>query len=92
MSIAKKRKVGTTLNEFLLKRLKLQAVEENRPIADVISDAIEQYLALRQAEDESPTRFPKLLKNQLLKNQLSKHPAVQGSLTEIRAMLQEDAY
>lgn len=52
MSIAKKRKVGTTLNESLLKSLKLQAVEENRPIADVISDAIEQYLARRQAEDE----------------------------------------
>ena len=87
MLIAKKRKVGTTLNESLLKRLKLQAVEENRPIADVISDAIEQYLALRQAEDECPTRLPKLLKNQL-----SKHPAVQGSLTEFRALLEENAY
>lgn len=65
MSIAKKRKVGTTLKESLLKRLKLQAVEENRPIADVISDAIEQYLALRQAEDECSTISPKLLINQL---------------------------
>jgi predicted transcriptional regulator len=65
MSIAKKRKVGTTLKESLLKRLKLQAVEENRPIADVISDAIEQYLALRQAEDECSTISPKLLINHL---------------------------
>lgn len=65
MSIAKKRKVGTTINESLLKRLKLQAVEENRPIADVISDAIEKYLALRQAEDECSRIPPKLLINQL---------------------------
>ena len=65
MSIAKKRKVGTTINESLLKRLKLQAVEENRPIADVISDAIEKYLALRQAEDECSRISPKLLINQL---------------------------
>lgn len=65
MSIAKKRKVGTTINESLLKRLKLQAVEENRPIADVISDAIEKYLALRQAEDECSTISPKLLINHL---------------------------
>jgi len=65
MLIAKKRKVGTTLNESLLKRLKLQAVEENRPIADVISDAIERYLALRQAEDECSTISPKLLINHL---------------------------
>ena len=77
MSIAKKRKVGTTLEESLLKSLKLQAVEENRPIADLISDAIGQYLARRQAEDERPTRCPKL----------SKHPAVQASLTEIRTVL-----
>jgi hypothetical protein len=65
MLIAKKRKVGTALNESLLKRLKLQAVEENRPIADVISDAIEKYLALRQAEDECSRIPPKLLINQL---------------------------
>ena len=47
MSDAKKRKLGTTLDVVLLKSLKLQAVEENRPMADVISDAIEQYLARR---------------------------------------------
>ena len=56
MSDAKKRKLGTTLDVVLLKSLKLQAVEENRPMADVISDAIEQYLARRQAEDERHTR------------------------------------
>ncbi len=56
MSVAKKRKLGTILDVVLLKSLKLQAVEENRPMADVISDAIEQYLARRQAEDERHTR------------------------------------
>ena len=56
MSVAKKRKLGTILDVVLLKSLKLQAVEEDRPMADVISDAIEQYLARRQAEDERQTR------------------------------------
>ncbi|MDA7613965.1 hypothetical protein N8586_02405 [Verrucomicrobiales bacterium] len=48
--------MGTILESDLLKSLKLRAVEENRPMADVISDAIEQYLARRQAEDERHTR------------------------------------
>ena len=80
MSVAKKRKLGTILDVVLLKSLKLQAVEENRPMADVISDAIEQYLARRQAEDERPIGVQKLLK----------HPAGQASLTDVRAVLEED--
>ncbi|MDA7613966.1 hypothetical protein N8586_02410 [Verrucomicrobiales bacterium] len=95
--------MGTTLDVVLLKSLKLRAVEENRPMADVISDAIEQYLArpqaederhtrkgvdavkacilpARQAEDERPIGFQKLLK----------HPAGQASLTDVRAVLEED--
>ena len=56
MPIAKKRKLCTILEADLFKSLKLRAVEENRPMADVISDAIEQYLARRQAEDERHTR------------------------------------
>ena len=76
MSVAKKRKLGTILDVVLLKSLKLRAVEENRPMADVISDAIEQYLARRQAEDERPTGFQKLLK----------HPAGQASFTDVRTV------
>ena len=80
MPIAKKRKLCTILEADLFKSLKLRAVEENRPMADVISDAIEQYLARRQAEDERPIGFQKLLK----------HPAGQASLTDVRAVLEED--
>ena len=82
MSIAKKRKVGTILEVSLLKRLKLQAVEENRPMADVISDAIDQYLGRRQAEDERPTGFQKLLK----------HPVMRASFTNVQTVLEEDTY
>ena len=39
-----KRKVGTILEVSLFKSLKIQAAEENRPMADIIADAIKQYL------------------------------------------------
>ena len=82
MSVAKKRKVGTILEVSLLKSLKLQAVEENRPMADVISDAIEQYLLKCRSEDERPAGFQKLLK----------HPALQASFNDVRTVLEEDTY
>ena len=82
MSVAKKRKVGTILEVSLLKSLKLQAVEENRPMADVISDAIEQYLVRRQVEEERPAGFQKLLK----------HPALRASFNDVRTVLDEDTY
>ena len=82
MSVSNKRKVGTILEVSLLKSLKLQAVEENRPMADVISDAIEQYLGRRQAEDERAPGFQKLLK----------HPALRASFTDVRTVLEEDTY
>lgn len=83
----KKRKVGTILEISLLKSLKLQAVVENRPMADVISDAIEQYLGRRQEEDEPPSGFPKLLKHPMLK-----HPAMRASFNEVRTVLEKDTY
>ena len=82
MSVAKKRKVGTILEVSLLKNLKLQAVEENRPMADVISDAIEQYLVKCQIEEERPPGFQKLLK----------HPALRASFIGVRTVLEEDTY
>ena len=50
----KKRKVGTILEVSLFKNLKIQAAEENRPMAEIISDAIELYLAQHKVIEESP--------------------------------------
>ena len=80
MSIDKKRKIGTILKVSLLKKLKFQAVEENRPMADVISDAVEQYLASSQTEEERPPRHQKLLKHPLLKHPLLKNQATRASV------------
>lgn len=82
MSVAKKRKVGTILEVSLLKSLKLQAVEENRPMAEVISDAIEQYLGKCQVEAQPSMGFQKLLK----------HPALRASFSDVRTVLEEDTY
>ena len=49
----KKRKVGTILEVSLFKNLKIQAAEENRPMADIIADAIELYLSQNQTPVEA---------------------------------------
>lgn len=82
MSVVKKRKVGTILEVSLLKNLKMQAVEESRPMADIISDAVEQYLVRSQSVVEQPPGFQKLLK----------HPALRASYTDVRHVLEEDTY
>lgn len=82
MSAAKKRKVGTILEISLLKNLKIQAVEENRPMADIIADAVEQYLLRSQSVSEQPPGFQKLLK----------HPALRASYSDVRHVLEEDTY
>lgn len=43
------RKVGTTLDEDVLRKAKRRAVEEGRPVSDLIGDAIESYLSTRTA-------------------------------------------
>lgn len=40
-----KQKVGTVLEEDILKRAKLRAAEQGRPLSDVIQDALERYLS-----------------------------------------------
>ncbi len=40
-----KQKVGTALEENILKRAKLRAAEQGRPLSDVIQDALERYLS-----------------------------------------------
>ncbi len=45
-----KQKVGTLLEEDVLRRAKRRAVDEGRPLSDVIQDALERYLSMGLAE------------------------------------------
>lgn len=45
-----KRKIGTILDENVLRRAKRRAAEEGRPLSHLIQDAIEHYLSSRSAE------------------------------------------
>lgn len=40
-----KQKVGTVLEQEVLRRAKRRAADENRPLSDVIQDALERYLS-----------------------------------------------
>jgi len=45
-----KQKVGTLLEEDVIRRAKRRAADENRPLSDVIQDALERYLSEGMAE------------------------------------------
>ncbi len=45
-----KRKVGTLLEEDVLRKAKRRAVDEGRPLSALIQDAIENYLSTRAVE------------------------------------------
>jgi hypothetical protein len=40
-----KQKVGTVLEEDTLRRAKRRAIDEGRPLSDLIQDALERYLS-----------------------------------------------
>lgn len=40
-----KQKIGTVLEGEILRRAKRRAADENRPLSDVIQDALERYLS-----------------------------------------------
>lgn len=39
-----KKKIGTIMEEDVLRRAKRQAVDEGRPLSDLIQDALDRYL------------------------------------------------
>jgi hypothetical protein len=45
-----KQKIGTVLEDDIVRRAKLRAASENRPLSDVIQDALERYLSERVPE------------------------------------------
>ena len=45
-----KQKVGTLLEEDVLRRAKRRAADEGRPLSDVIQDALESYLSSKSTD------------------------------------------
>lgn len=45
-----KRKVGTLIEDDVLRRAKRRAVDEGRPLSGLIQDALESYLGTRAVE------------------------------------------
>ncbi|MEK6776859.1 MAG: hypothetical protein AABY87_08270 [bacterium] len=45
-----KRKVGTLLEEDVLRKAKRRAVDEGRPLSGLIQDALESYLSTRTVD------------------------------------------
>ncbi|MGH8564778.1 MAG: hypothetical protein ACREXW_12105 [Gammaproteobacteria bacterium] len=45
-----KQKVGTLLEEDVLRRAKRRATDEGRPLSDLIQDALESYLSSRAVD------------------------------------------
>lgn len=55
-----KRKLGTVLEDELIRRAKRRAAEEGRPLAALIQDALERYLSAKapgQSKRESALRL-----------------------------------
>lgn len=42
-----KKKIGTVLDEALFRRTKIEALRQDTPISEVISEALEEYLAAK---------------------------------------------
>jgi len=47
-----KQKIGTVLEKGILKRAKLRAAEQGRPLSDVFQEALERYLSEGNPEPE----------------------------------------
>ena len=77
-----KKKIGTILEEEVLRRAKRKAVEEWRPLSGVIQDALESYLS--QAR-------PEPAKRDAAYHLFCERP-MRLSKKQLRAALEEDAW
>ena len=77
-----KQKVGTILEEEVLRRAKRKALEEGRPLSDVIQDALESYLSQDRPEPAKRDAAYQLFCERPMR--LSKE--------QFRAVLEEDAW
>jgi hypothetical protein len=77
-----KRKVGTLLEEDVLRTAKRRAVDEGRPLSDLIQNAIENYLSSRVVEPAKRDAAFRLFCD---------HP-MKLTTAQFRAVLEEDAW
>ena len=77
-----KRKVGTLLEEDVLRKAKRRAVDEGRPLSDLIQNAIENYLSSRAVEPAKRDAAFRLFCD---------HP-MKLTTAQFRAVLEEDAW
>jgi len=77
-----KQKVGTLLEEDVLRRAKRRAADEGRPLSDVIQDALETYLSTRAVEPAKRDAAYQLFCDRPMKL----------TTAQFRAVLEEDAW
>jgi len=77
-----KQKIGTLLEEDIVRRAKRRAADENRPFSDLIQDALERYLSEGVAE---PAR------REAAYELLCERP-IRLTAEQFRAILEDDAW
>jgi hypothetical protein len=77
-----KRKVGTLLEEDVLRRAKRRAADERRPLSDLIQDALERYLS---------AGLPEPARREAAFQLLCERP-IKLSLEEFKAVLEHDSW
>lgn len=77
-----KQKVGTLLEEDVLRRAKRRAADEGRPLSDVIQDALESYLSSRSVEPAKRDAAYQLFCDRPMKL----------TTAQFKAVLEEDAW
>ncbi len=77
-----KQKVGTLLEEDVLRRAKRRAADEGRPLSEVIQDALESYLSLKAVDPGKRNEAYRLFCDQPMKL----------NSTQFKAVLEEDAW
>ncbi len=77
-----KQKVGTLIEEDVLRRAKRRAAGEGRPLSDLIQDALESYLTDRVVEPEKRDAA----------YQLYCERPIKLSAEQFKAVLEEDAW
>lgn len=77
-----KHKVGTLLEEEVVRRAKRRAADEGRPLSDIIQDALESYLSAHSPEPGKREAALRLFCEQPLRL----------APEQLRAVLEEDAW
>ena len=77
-----KKKIGTVVEEDILRRAKRQAADEDRPLSELIQDALEQYLTAKMPPPE---------RREAAYRQFCEQP-MRISPEQLREILQADAW